>query len=365
MDSLAAALHARRVDSLGRRAHPPARGALFARAVRRPRSSTSWTTRCAHRSGSDGKAPQPPAGRVPRRHRRGARHDGVLHRLPAALRDRPDRDHARPSAGRAVRQRAAVRGADRAARLLLPGPLPAAARPLAHRRLLQRAGRQHLRGGARRGRDALLPGVLRDRRAARRRRLRSLADGVGHLPGPQHRARLPVAQVHSRSARAALARGHRPAQDPDRRRRRPRPRRRGPHPRTPRARLPDRRLRRRQGRRRSSRLSRPAAARLARRRRRDRQQRADRRPVRRAAARRAHEAARPGRVDQPRGRRRQGGARPAAVHRAARAPRRSRRRAGDQPERRAAAGPQLVHQARARRDDLGRRAGRSWRCPGC
>ena len=91
--------------------------------------------------------------------------------------------------------------------------------------------------------------------------------------------------------------------------------------------------------------------------RRHRRQREDRRPLRRAAARGAHEAARPGRVDQPRGRRRQGGARPAAVHRAARAPRRPRRRAGDQPQRRAAAGRQRVHQARARHRDLGGRAG--------
>ncbi len=151
---------------------------------------------------------------------------------------------------------------------LLPGPLPAAARPLAHRRLLQRAGRQHLRGGARRGGDAVLPGVLRQRRAARRRRLRSVAHRLGHLPGPQHRARLPVAQVHSRGARTALAGGHRPAQDPDCRRRRSRPRGRGSHPRASRARLPDRRVRGRQGGRRSPRLPRAAAARLAERRRR-------------------------------------------------------------------------------------------------
>ena len=75
-------------------------------------------------------------------------------------------------------------------------------------------------------------------------------------------------------------------------------------------------------------------------------QREDRRPLRGAAARGAHEAARPGRVDQPRRRRRQGRARPAAVHRAARAARGSRRRAGHQPQRRAAAGRQRVHQAR-------------------
>ena len=112
--------------------------------------------------------------------------------------------------------------------------------------------------------------LLRHRGAARRRRLRSVAHRLGHLPRLQHRARLPVAQVHPRSARAALARGHRPAPDPDRRRRRSRPRGRGSHPRASRARLSDRRLRRRQGRRRSSRLSRAAAARLAQRRRRHR-----------------------------------------------------------------------------------------------
>ncbi len=86
----------------------------------------------------------------------------------------------------------------------------------------------------------------------------------------------------------------------------------------------------------------------------DRRQREDRRPVRGAAARRAHEAARPGRIDQPRRRGREGGARPAAVHRAARAARGPRRRAGDQPQRRAAAGRERVHQARARHRDFRR-----------
>ena len=52
----------------------------------------------------------------------------------------------------------------------------------------------------------------------------------------------------------------------------------------------------------------------------------------------------------------QGRARPAAVHRAARAARGSRRRPGHQPQRRAAAGRQRARQARARHRDLRRGA---------
>ena len=44
-------------------------------------------------AGHDGKAPQPAAGRVPRRHRRRARHGGVPVRVFAALRHRPHPDH--------------------------------------------------------------------------------------------------------------------------------------------------------------------------------------------------------------------------------------------------------------------------------
>ncbi len=83
---------------------------------------------------------------------------------------------------------------------------------------------------------ALLPGLLRARRAEGSRRVRGIAAGLGALPRPQHRIRLPVAQVHPRGARAPLDRRRRPAPDPDCGRGRPRPRRRGPHPRAPRAR---------------------------------------------------------------------------------------------------------------------------------
>ena len=185
------------------------------------------------------------------------------------------------------------------------------------------------------------------------------------LPRAEHRDGLPVAQVHPRGPGAALDCRRRPAPHPHCGRRRPGPRGGRPHPRAPRAGLPDRGLRRRQGRRRSPRLPGPAAARLADRGRRHRGPREGGPPVRGAAARGAHEAARPGGVAQSReGRGRQGGARPAAVHRAARAARRSRRRAGDQPERRAAAGRQRVHQARARHPGLVGRAAGDARCPG-
>ena len=64
-------------------------------------------------------------------------------------------------AARAVPQRPAVHRGLVPLGLPPAGPLPPAPRTLAHRRLLQRARRQHLRRRARRGRHALLPGLLR------------------------------------------------------------------------------------------------------------------------------------------------------------------------------------------------------------
>ena len=168
-----------------------------------------------------------------------------------------------------------------------------------------------------------------------------------HLPRLHHRPRLPGPQGRPRDSRAALGLGTRPAPRADRRRRRPRPHGRRPHVRTPRARLPRRRLRRRPRRRRPPRLPRPAAARHAGRGAGDRGARADRPPLRGAADGRARQDARPGRGRQPRVRRREGGARPAAVHRPARPARGPRRHPGHQRQRRAAAGRERRRQARS------------------
>ncbi len=125
-------------------------------------------------------------------------------------------------AARAVPQRPALHRGDRAGGLPPAGPLPAAPRTLAHRRLLQRPRRQHLRRRARRGRHALLPGLLRPGRAEEPRRLRGVAAGLGPVPRLQHRARLPVAEVHPRGAGAPVDCGGRPAPRADCRHRRPR-----------------------------------------------------------------------------------------------------------------------------------------------
>ena len=119
-------------------------------------------------------------------------------------------------------------------------------------------------------RHAVLPGVLRSRRAEGPRRVRGLAARVGVLPRLQRDADVRVARARARGARAAVARGHRAQADPHRGRRRARPARRRQDPRAPRAGLPDRRLRGRPRRRRLPRLPRAAAARHARRGRRDR-----------------------------------------------------------------------------------------------
>ena len=227
------------------------------------------------------------------------------------------------------------------------------------RRLLQRPGRQHLRGRDRRGRHAVLPGLLRARRAEGQGRVRSVAAGLGDLPGVDHRPRLPGPQGGARDPRAPLGVGAGPAPGADRRRRRPRPAGRRPDVRAPRARLPRDRLRRRPRRRRSPRLPRAAAARHPGRGPGDFRPRADRPPLRRPADGGARQDARPGRGRQPRVRRREGGPRSAAVHRPARPARGSRRHPGHQRQRRAAAGRQRVGQARCWTSSSRRR---HWRC---
>ena len=183
--------------------------------------------------------------------------------------------------------------------------------------------------------------------------------GLGDLPRDQRGAHLRVARSRPRGARTAVARRHRSQAHPDRRFRRTRPSGRRQDSRAPRARLPDRRLRGRQAGRRPSRLPRAAAPRHA-------STRPPKSPpakaidhlyvalppeqhVADAAAHREHE---------PRIRRRQGGARPAAGHRAARPARGSRRRSGHQHQRRPAPGLQRHRQARDRHRHLGGR--RCW-----
>ena len=173
------------------------------------------------------------------------------------------------------------------------------------------------------------------------RRLRGLAAGLGDLPRAQRRADFASRELVREVARAPLARRHRPEADPDRRLGRARPPGRRQDPRAPRARLPDRRLRRRPRRRRSPRLPRPAAARHARRGGGDHCSASG--SITSTSRCRSSEHVQMlelAREHEPRDGRRQGRARPAAGHRAARAPRGSRRRPDHQHQRRAAAGLQ-------------------------
>ncbi len=241
----------------------------------------------------------------------------------------------------------------RAARLPAPGAVPPAARPLARRRLLRRLRRQHPRGRVRHRRDVVRADLLRDRpRRGSAARSRSRSRSGRSSWSSTSMLTFASRELVREAARAPLARRHRPQANPDCGLGRAGPPGRRQDPRAPRARLSDRRLRRRQGRRRSPRLPRPAAARHDRRGRRHREPRGDRPPLRRAAARAARPDAAADREHQPRVRRRQGGAGPAPGHRAARAPRGSRRRPGHQHQRRPAPGLQRDRQARDRHRDL-------------
>ena len=87
-EALADGLHRAAATIVGRRAHPPARRALQPRPFRPPKSATPSTRRWPPRRGIDGKALQPAAGRVSRRHRRPAGHGGVHPRVFRPLRNR-------------------------------------------------------------------------------------------------------------------------------------------------------------------------------------------------------------------------------------------------------------------------------------
>ena len=91
-------------------------------------------------------------------------------------------DHEGLSAVQPVHQRAAVHRRAGALRVPRAGALSPAARPLARRRLLRRLRRQHPRRRLRHHRHAVLPGVLRPRRAEGSRRLRGVADRLGAVP---------------------------------------------------------------------------------------------------------------------------------------------------------------------------------------
>ena len=190
------------------------------------------------------------------------------------------------SAARAVPQRAAVRRRADAARVPAPGRLPPAPRPLARRRLLRGAHRQHPRGRLRRRLDALRAGLLRLRRSAKARGAYQVSqlvwalflvlnvvftyasrEAVRELLERRWRAGIGLKRILIAGAGDLGPHGGRP------------------HPAAPRARLPGGRLRGRPRRRRPHRLPRPAAARHAGRGRRDRPARAHRSPLRRAAAR--------------------------------------------------------------------------------
>jgi hypothetical protein len=223
------------------------------------------------------------------------------------------------------------------------GRLPAAARPLAGRRLLRRPRRQRSSpssSASSRRCTCRRTTPRTNEGASARTRCRSSS---GRSSSAQRRLHVRVARGRPRAARAPLARGHRPeahliagAGDLGRM-------------------VADRVLEHRElgyqlvgfvddrGRRRPHRLPRPPAPRHARGHgARDRQREHVDHLYVALAARGALQDARPRRVHQPRVHRRQGRAGPAAVHRAARAARGSRRPADHQRQRRAAAGLQRV-----------------------
>ena len=191
------------------------------------------------------------------------------------------------------------------------------------------------------------------------RRVRGLAAGLGDLPRAQRRADVRVARAGARGARAALARRHRPQADPDRRLRRARTPGRRQDPRAPRARLSDRRLRRRS--RRPAITSATAGCRCSARSTKPPRSRRARRSIISTSRCRPSSTCRCSSCIESTSRemrRRQGRARSAAGDRAARAARRSRRRAGHQHQRRPAAGLQHHRQARASTSRISaRRAG--------
>ena len=83
---------------------------------------------------------------------------------------------------------------------------------------------------------AVLPGLLRQRRAEAGGRPRGVAARLGDVPRAERRAHVRVARAGAAGARAPLARRHRPEAGADCRRRRTRPPGGRPHPRAPRAR---------------------------------------------------------------------------------------------------------------------------------
>ncbi len=253
----------------------------------------------------------------------------------------------------------------RAVRLLPPGPLPPAARPLAGGRLLRGVRRQHPRRRVRHVRHALLPDLLRERRGQACAAPCEVSQVVWAIFLVLN-VMLTFAsrELMRAGARAPLARRHRPQARPDRRRRRTRTPGGRPDPRAPGARAT-----RSSG----SWTTAPAAITWATaacrcsarstKPRRSRSASGSTSSTSRCRSTSTAKVVAAHRQREPRVRGHQGGAGPAAVHRAARAARGPGRRPDHQHQRRPAAGLQQRREAGGRHRALGGRRSSSWRIP--